>query len=221
MNAIKIREKSCRSCKKRFIPARPLQVVCSGPCAYEYVKKNTDKVLEKQRKEALKEWNKEYKQRKEKDRTKSYWEDKLQDEVNHIVRLIDKGHECISSGAKNYIVNAGHLYSVGSDATLRFNLLNIYNQSVHDNHFKSSNGVIYKERIKEVFGQEVSEEIETLKARYKELKLSIPELKETIKVARSCVRELINSTKESDKPYTIEGRIEMRRFYNGVLGIYN
>jgi hypothetical protein len=50
------------------------------------------------------------------------------------------------------------------------------------------------------------------------LHLSIPELKEIIKVARECVRDL--KKVESIKPYTTQERIELRRFYNTVLGIY-
>ncbi len=121
-----------------------------------------------------KDWRIRKKEGIEKLKNKSDFEKDLEKEINHIVRLIDKGQECISSGVKNYQVNAGHLYSVGSFPALRFNLLNIYNQSVQDNMHKAGNGVIYKERIKEVFGQDVSEEIEGLKAKYKLLDLSIP-----------------------------------------------
>lgn len=217
---VKFKPKKCKACKETFVPVRPLMMVCSGPCAHEYVKRNTEKKRKLEESKENKAWKVKKKELKEKLKTKSDHEKDLQKEVNHIARLLDKGWPCISSGVEKYQENAGHMYSVGAFPSLRYNLLNIYNQSVGDNLYKSGNGVIYKERIKEVFGQEVSEEIETLKARYKELKLSIPELKETIKVARSCVRELINSTKESDKPYTITQRIELRRHYNQILNIY-
>jgi hypothetical protein len=214
----KLKDKKCKQCKLVFSPLRPFQIVCCYKCSYDYVKAQTEKKKAKEEKKEKKEWMARKKVLKEKTKKKSEYEHDLEVEVNHIVRLIDKGHECISSKAKNYQVNAGHMYSVGSFPALRFNLLNIYNQSVHDNMYQSGNGVIYKERIKEIFGQEISEEIEGLKIKYQVLKLSIPELKETIKVARQCVRDLMKV--DSDKPYTTEERIELRRFYNSVLNIY-
>lgn len=209
--AKKIKDKACKNCKMVFSPRVPLQSVCCQQCAIELAK-------EKAKKKEVKDLRKWKIEGLEKLKTKSDFEKDLEKEVNHIVRLIDKGHECISSAARNYIVNAGHLYSVGSYPALRFHLLNIYAQSVHDNMYNSGNGVIYKERIKEVFGSEVANEIEELKAKYKEIKLSIPEIRETIKVARQCVRDLMKV--DSEKPYTTEERIELRRFYNSVLNIY-
>jgi hypothetical protein len=85
---------------------------------------------------------------------------------------------------------------------------------------KGGNGVIYKERVKEVFGLEISEEIESLKRIYKELHMSIPEAKEAIKTARKIKRELIKETSDLEKPFTTEQRIERRRYYNQVLNIY-
>jgi hypothetical protein len=213
---IKVKKKACKECKTMFLPKTSFETWCSPECGFKLAMKKQ----EAKKKKELKVWNKEYREKKEADKKKPAFEKDLQDEVNHIVRLIDKGHECISSNVKNYQVNAGHLYSTGAFPALRFHLLNIYAQSVHDNLHEHGNGVIYKERIKEVFGQEVSEEIETLKARYKELKLSIPELKETIKVARKCVRDLVAATKDNDKPFDTEQRIELRRYYNQILNIY-
>jgi predicted DNA-binding protein YlxM (UPF0122 family) len=74
------------------------------------------------------------------------------------------------------------------------------------------------EGLRKTFGEEIAMEITELKAKHREIKLSIPEIRETIKVARLCVRDLLKV--ESEKPYTIEERIELRRFYNSVLGIY-
>lgn len=216
----KLKERDCKGCGERFQPVRYFHVVCTPSCA---IKLAIEKAEKKKKLEESKE-NKAWKVRKKKLRqnTKKLgeWKEELQVEVNHIVRLIDKGHECTSSGVQNYTVNAGHLYSIGAFPELRYNLLNIYCQSVHDNHFQSGNGVIYKERIKEVFGQEVSEEIESLKIRYKELRLSIPELKEAIRIARRCVRDLIKLNGDSEKPNSIKDRIELRRFYNSCIGIY-
>jgi hypothetical protein len=212
----KVKLRGCEICKTKFLPSTSFVKWCSPACGYELAKRK----LEKKKKEELKEWNKYKKSKEEKLKTLSDFKADLEDEVNHIVRLIDKGHECISSGAKFYQVNAGHMYSVGAFPALRFHLLNIYNQSVHDNMHKGGNGVIYKERVKEVFGLEISEEIESLKRIYKELHMSIPEAKEAIKTARKIKRELIKETSDLEKPFTTEQRIERRRYYNQVLNIY-
>lgn len=211
----KIKEKKCKCCNKYFVPpiTRPLQAVCSIVCSVTY-----NRNLEEKKKE--KEWNKRKSEIKEDLKTLSDYKKDLETEINHIVRLIDKGHECISSGLINYQVNAGHLYSVGSYPALRFNLLNIYAQSVHDNLHKGGNGVRYKERIKEVFGNEVSEEIEELKIKYPELKLTIPELKEKIKIAKEMVKSFKKIVENYDIPFSNENRIIIRRKLNNELGIY-
>lgn len=208
----KLKEKACKQCKNRFQPLRPLQYLCSPVCAIARVKE----LAEKKEAKDIRKWKIEG---LEKLKTKSDFEKDLEKEVNHIVRLIDKGHECISSGSSKYIPNAGHFYSVGSTPSLRFNLLNIFNQSVADNMYKGGQPREYMEGLRKTFGEGIANEIEELKAKYKEIKLSIPEIRETIKVARQCVRDLMKV--DSDKPYTTEERIELRRFYNSVLGIYN
>jgi hypothetical protein len=206
---LKLKDKKCKHCRNLFTPSRPLQQACSISCAIGLENVRKDKAWKKRKKEGL-----------EKLKTLSDFKSDLEEEINHIVRLIDKGHECISSGAKNYQVNAGHLYSVGAFPELRFNLLNIYNQSVHDNMHRAGNGVIYKERIKEVFGHEVSDEIEELKAKYPRLGITISEIKEAIKRAREAVRYLKKHTQDLEKPYSTEDRILLRRLYNGLIGIY-
>lgn len=206
--------KKCKQCTNYFIPQFPLQPVCDYRCAIKYNRA-------KQEKKQLEDSKKKDKETKESLKTPSDFKKDLEVEINHIVRLIDKGHECISSKATKYIVNAGHLYSVGAFPALRFNLLNIYAQSVHDNKDKYGNGVIYKERIKEVFGNEVSEEIENLKILYPELKLSIPELKEAIVKARVIVKYLKKLTEDQIEPFTTKHRILIRRRFNDTIGIYS
>lgn len=216
----KLKERDCKGCGERFQPVRYFHVACTPSCAIKLAREKSEKKRKLEESKENKAWKVRKKELKDKTKKSSEYKHDLEVEVNHIVRLIDKGHECISSGEKQYQVNSGHMYSVGSYPALRFNLLNIYNQSVHDNLHKGGNGVIYKERIKEIFGQEVSEEIESLKVRYKELRLSIPELKEKIKTARKAVRYLIKHTEGEEKPFITEDRINLRRFYNDVLGIY-
>lgn len=205
--------KKCKQCKESFVPKYPIQPVCDYLCAIEYNRA-------KQEKKQLEDTKKKDKETKESLKKPAEFKKDLETEINHIVRLIDKGHECISSGVQKYIVNAGHMYSVGAFPSLRFNLLNIYAQSVQDNKNKHGNGVIYKERIKEVFGNEVSEEIENLKILYPELKLSIPELKEKITISRAIVKSLKKIVEDEEIPFTTEMRIKLRRKLNEQLGMY-
>lgn len=211
IKAKRLKNKRCKQCKSEFEPRVPLQFICSPKCSIEYVKAKSE---EKEKKD----WTKRKKEVKESLKTKSKYEKDLEKEVNQIVRLIDRGHPCISSGRDKYVVNAGHFYAVGSNPSLRYNLLNIFNQSVGDNMYRGGSPIEYRDGLHKTFGIEVAMEIEELKAKYPEIKLSIPELKEIIKVARECVRYL--KKEESDKPYTTQERIELRRFYNSVLGIY-
>lgn len=211
IKAKKLKIKKCKQCKSEFQPRVPLQFICTPKCSIDYVKAKSE---EKEKKD----WAKRKKEGLEKLKTKSEYEKDLEKEVNQIVRFIDRGHPCISSGRDKYTVNAGHMYSVGSTPSLRFNLLNIFAQSVSDNMYKGGAPREYMEGLCKTFGEETANEITQLKAMYREIQLSIPELKEIIKVARECVRDL--KKVDGDKPYTTYERIELRRFYNSVLGIY-
>ena len=142
----------------------------------------------------------------------------LEAQINHIVRLIDKGHPCISTGTPwgSYIVNAGHYVSVGSNTTLRYNLLNIFNQSKSDNFFKGGKGSNYSIRLKEVFGVFVRDEIESLPAKYKSIHLTDNDYLEKIIICKKIVKEL----KSVDRVYSTDERIMLRREYNERIGIY-
>jgi hypothetical protein len=202
--------KSCKNCKEKFTPEyNPLQFLCSPRCAMEYNKK----AVERKEKD---EWKVKKKEMVEKLKTLSDYKSGLEKEINAIVRLIDKGHECISGGFDNYVMHAGHLYSVGAFPSIRFNLLNIYGQSEHDNLHLHGNGAIYKERIVEIFGKAASDEIENLKIKYPKLQASIPEIKEATEIAKRIKESLI----KMDTYYEIEERISLRIIYNKMIGLY-
>ncbi|MFY8248206.1 MAG: recombination protein NinG [Gloeomargaritales cyanobacterium] len=202
--------KSCKNCKEKFTPEyNPLQFLCSPRCAIEYNKK----AVERKEKD---EWKVKKKEMVEKLKTLSDYKAGLEKEINAIVRLIDKGHECISGGFDNYVVHAGHLYSVGAFPSIRFNLLNIYAQSEHDNYHLHGNCAIYKERIVEIFGKAASDEIENLKVKYPKLQASVPQIKEATEIARRIKESLI----KMDTYYEIEERISLRIIYNKMIGLY-
>lgn len=177
-----------------------------------------EKAALKIQKNKKKSWNQEKAKIRKSLETKSDLEKKLQKEINFIVRLLDKGHECISSGrplGKSY--DAGHLYTVGGNPTLRFNLFNIFAQSVHDNQHKSGNELEYFLRLEELFGKDFQNYVLSLK-QCDALHLTKEELREKITIARGIVKRL---KKEDIEKYSMKERLEMRSKINLELGIYD
>lgn len=150
-------------------------------------------------------------------KTKSDWEAELQKVINSIVRTIDKGCPCISS--RRIITgkyDAGHFYSVGSHPALRFNLMNIYAQSVEQNQHKGGNPIGFRDGIRFLYSMEHLEYLDGLRALYPVLKLSIPEIQEAIKKAKSVLSRL----KKNEVNRTRWQRLELRASINNEIGIY-
>jgi hypothetical protein len=207
----KVYQRKCVTCKEKFTPSYSTTICCSPFCAYEYVKKQKTK-------EADKKWNAEKKELKESLKNKSDYEKDLQKEINTIVRLIDKGSFCHSTKKPlNDKYDAGHFYSVGSNNSIRFNLFNIYAQSVYANQYLSGDQINFLNVLSEVYGNEHKECVLSLKGLYTYVKLSIEDLKEKIVIARQIVNEL----KKLDLIYPTKMRLQLRKVYNDRLGIYN
>lgn len=157
------------------------------------------------------------KQMKESIKTHSDYCKELQKEINTIVRLIDKGSQCISTlKPLNEKYDAGHFYSVGSNPALRFHLDNIHAQSVYANQYLSGDQINYINGLSKVYSSEYKDYVLSLKSVYKDLKLSKEVLKEKIKIAKEIVKEL----KEKDLNYFRSDRILLRKIYNKRLEIY-
>ena len=172
-----------------------------------------DKVKQKQ----TKDWQKEKKSLKTALKTKSDYERDLQKEVNTIVRLIDKGFVCISTGKPlNDKFDAGHFYSRGANATLRFNLFNIYAQSVYANQYLSGDQTNFISGLRQHYGNEHAEYVLSLKSITVPLKLTNDDLKEKTAIARGIVKWL----KLQEKTFDAKERIELRLKFNNELGIY-
>lgn len=198
-----IKPKFCKVCKDQFQPYKSTDRFCSNQCAHVYVGQvEIDKRVKKM-KESIK-FDNAHKT--------------LQELVNKIVRLLDKGHPCITSNKPfgQYTVHAGHFYSVGAYPALRYNLLNIYAQSDSENTHKSGNGVVYGVRLKEVFGSDIRDEIEGLAAKYPSLHLSKLEASEKCKTARNIIKGL----ESMEALISTEMRITLRKRLNESLGIY-
>jgi len=198
-----LKPKFCKNCLDQFQPYKSTDKWCSPQCYYVWV--------------GNQEINKKVKQMKVSIKFDNSFST-LQTLVNKIVRLIDRGHPCISSGTPygKYQVDAGHFYSVGSNPTLRYNLLNIFAQSRSDNDRKGGKGSNYGLSLKQTFGDEVRDEIESLPAKYPRLNLSKMEAWEACKRARNVIKAL----EQTEVIFTNEMRITMRKRINESLGIY-
>lgn len=210
----------CKHCLTKFVIKSFNQKFCmqTDECqsaAIKFVLDNNRRLAEKKEK---KDWVEQKKVLIEKTKNLSSYKKDLELEINGIVRLIDKGHECISGGFEwgKYKVHAGHLYSVGGSPSIRFNLLNIFGQSEHDNLHLHGNGAVYLERVKVIFGKEVFDEISDLRHTYPELKANIPEIKQAIFVAKQIRKSII----KMDTFFETEERINLRRTYNKMIGLY-
>jgi len=141
----------------------------------------------------------------------------LQKEINTIVRLIDRGSQCISTlKPLNAKFDAGHFYSCGSNPSLRFHLDNIHAQSVYANQYLSGDQMNYLNGLKRVYGTEYKNHVIDLKRKYPILKLTIDELKEKIVIAKSIVFKLKFEFRTLDN----KERLKLREIYNEKLGIY-
>ena len=84
--------------------------------------------------------------------------------VNKYIRTRDNicYARCISSN--NQIVDAGHFYSVGAEARLRFCIQNIHGQNWADNRFMGGNNLAYERGLINRFGQKYLDELKLLRA---------------------------------------------------------
>ena len=199
-----LKEKKCKIGGELFVPVRPFQPTCF---------KHAPEWLRKQQ---AKKWRKEGKEIKEKLKTHGEWENDLQPLINHIARLIDNNQPCISCGGTGK-PQGGHYHSIGANNPLRFNLHNVSIQDYYCNVKKGSNKTGYNLGLIKIYGKEYQEYVEyDIVRMYPKIKLSIPELKEIIKIARVIIKEL----KKLDNTYPPEKRIELKRKYNIELGMF-
>jgi Bacteriophage Lambda NinG protein len=205
----------CRHHKTKFEAKYFNQKYCLSDD--ECIKAFNEWVKSEKQKQYDKKAKVEKKQLKEKLKTKSDYEKELQKEINTIVRLVDKGSVCHSTlNPLNDKFDAGHFFSCGSNPSIRFNLMNIYSQSVYANQYLSGDQINFMNGLEEIYGTEHKDLVMSLKSKYPILKLAIQELKEKIAIAREIVREL----KAINLTYSPKVRLELRRKYNEILGIY-
>lgn len=201
-----VKQKTCKMCKAKFTPLQPLQMVCGHRCALDYSRGKMKATKKKETREL-----------KEQLKTKSEYLKDLQIVVNEIVKYIDWLVPCISSGRPTHDSrNSGHMFGVQAYPALRFNLFNIHNQSIVDNQHKGGRPIEYMDGLRAMYGKDYLDYVMSLREQYKRLSLSIPEIKEKIKIAKEIVKEL----KKDVRQYDEYQRFWMRKNFNKRLGIY-
>jgi hypothetical protein len=140
--------------------------------------------------------------------------EKLQKKVNLIARLIDKGLPCLAR--KNFgQMHGGHIYAVGGNKYMRFNLHNIHRQNAQSNHFQNEDGLL-KEGLQNEYGMEYFNFISELRR--------MPPLKLTNKqkqVLADKASKIALKLEKVNKEYSLKERIELRNQINIELGIYS
>ena len=202
----------CKQCKVKFQPKYFNQKYCmiNDECIKAHV--------ESAKKVQIKVKKKENQVKKLELKPKSYWLAILQKEINQIIRLIDKDCPCISSNRPYRSDDqAGHFYSVGSTPALRFNLLNLWSQSIKDNMHNSGNLLNYREQLVKL---DIIDLIEAERLKYPTLKLSIEEIKEAITKSKIVKKVMLELNSDVFNPRSVVKRVELRQEFNRYLEIY-
>ena len=167
-----IKDKTCKICKVKFTPTRPLQSVCSPNCAYTHAKAVRVKTERKETREA-----------KVRLKSKSEWLKEAQTVFNQYIRLRDKDLPCISCQRFHTgQYHAGHYLTTGAHPELRFDEINVHKQCSACNNYLSGNIVEYRINLISKIGIDAVtyleskhqpkhytiDDIKTLKAIYKE-----------------------------------------------------
>ena len=204
-----LKPKKCKFCRNQFTPTKPLESVCGYDCALALARQNGLKKMEKDTKAKRKEL-------KEKNKTLSDYKRELQTEINKIVRAIDYGQDCISSG-REFKENdqAGHYFSTSAQPGIRFNLWNIHSQSVSDNMYKSGNFGGFRDGLMIRYGEDLANWIACLPIEYKDLKLT------KIEVIAATAKARILAKQIEKRKRTIPELIELRKQLNKSIGIYD
>jgi len=158
----------CKVCKALYVKTRPLQVVCSAPCALTLARENVKKSKEL----VAKAEKKVIKAKLEGMKTRSQWVKECQVQINKYVRLRDikRGLGCVSCGApyrESYggAFDAGHLRSVGSAPHLRFLTTQISLQCHKCNRWGGGRAFEFRAEMVRRNGQEWMDRLEAMNGR--------------------------------------------------------
>lgn len=178
---MRMKLKTCKSCKQKFRPERQMQQVCSYECSIEYAKKHLStkaKEVKTKQRRALKAFN---------DSDINKLKRLAQMVFNKYIRLRD-GNTCISCGyvGNSRQIHAGHYKPSGGFSALRYNENNVHSQcSICNNHL-SANLIPYRENLIKKIG---IDEVEKLESTTEPYRYTVEELQEIIKTYRLKTKE--------------------------------
>ena len=166
-----LKEKTCKSCRQKFVPSRPMQTACTPACAIAIAERKR----EKQAQQEAAQKRKEARQRLERIKTRAQWMKEAQAAFNAFIRARDADRPCISCGRHhNGQYHAGHYLSVGSSPALRFEEINVWKQCAPCNNHLSGNAVLYRRALVELIGVD---KVEWLEGPHEPKKYTIDDLK--------------------------------------------
>lgn len=145
-----MRQKTCKGCGEKFTPDRPLQLVCSVPCAWRYTGQQNAKADRRLTREA-----------KAKLKTRADWMREAQAAFNAWIRKRDAGKPCISCGRHHAGQwHAGHYRTTKAAPELRFDERNVHAQCAPCNNHLSGNIIEYRKGLIEREGIETVDYLE-------------------------------------------------------------
>jgi hypothetical protein len=208
MDFPKLKIKTCKWCKEKYQPTKPLQMVCSPKCAYEYTQ-------DARKKKAKKDWKVE-KEEIKKDITN--WKNNLQTEIQKIARYIDHGLLCLARNQKGQI-HGGHVFSKKNNPNIRFDLNNIHRQSAQSNKWEQDDSLI-REKLVEEYGQEYYDGLLEAKNHREQVKYVNIQYHAFYLKARKISNALKKENDNLLEPRSVKQRIKLREEINNQLGIY-
>ena len=148
-----MKHKRCKVCRNDFTPTRPLQVVCSVPCAASLGRIKA----EKREKEAKRVERKKDAETRVRLKTKPQLEEECRRIVQEIARIRDRNDRCISCELPpdwNGQWHGSHFRSHGSCSALQFHLWNIHKSCWICNKLYSGRIDQYRPRLVAKIGQD-------------------------------------------------------------------
>jgi len=166
-----LKQKTCKSCRQKFVPSRPMQTACTPACAVAIAERKRQK--QAQQDAAMQ--RRATRQRLERIKTRAQWLKEAQTAFNAFIRARDAARPCVSCGRHhNGQYHAGHYLSVGSSPALRFEEINVWKQCAPCNNHLSCNAVLYRRALVELIGVD---KVEWLEGPHEPKKYTIDDLK--------------------------------------------
>ena len=147
-----MKPKRCKVCKDSFVPRRPLQQVCSTPCALQHARAKQKDSYDRARRRIDRD-------RRDRVKTLSERHREAQGAFNKYIRVRDRALPCVSCGAIQGQFHAGH-YRTTKVSQLRYNTWNVHKQCAQCNMMKSGNITEYRIELVRRIGEDRVLELE-------------------------------------------------------------